>query len=106
MNGEVISAAVTGSKALLKMPTLIVRENDQYVVKNPVMSNENFADKWKEKPQKAVEFFNWVNDAYVDFVNLKELTTYSEVDKTFKEIFSQKPVDRLMQKYGEYLREE
>lgn len=93
-------------KALLKMPTLIVRENDQYVVKNPVMSNENFADKWKEKPQKAVEFFNWVNDAYVDFVNLKELTTYSEVDKTFKEIFSQKPVDRLMQKYGEYLREE
>ena len=93
-------------KALLKMPTLIVRENDQYVVKNPVMSNENFADKWKEKTQKAVEFFNWINDAYVDFVNLKELTTYSEVDKTFKEIFSQKPVDRLMQKYGEYLREE
>ena len=82
------------------MPTLVEKSGDEYVIRNPVMSKENFADKWKETPQKAAGFFNWVNDAYVDFINLKDLTTYAEVDQVFKEIFSQKPVDRLMQKYS------
>lgn len=86
--------------ALLKMPTLVEKSGDEYVIRNPVMSKENFADKWKETHQKAAGFFNWVNDAYVDFINLKDLTTYAEVDRVFKEIFSQKPVDRLMQKYS------
>ena len=86
--------------ALLKMPTLVEKSGDEYVIRNPVMSKENFADKWKETPQKATGFFNWINDAYVDFINLKDLTTYAEVDRVFKEIFSQKPVDRLMQKYS------
>ena len=64
------------------------------------MSVENFADKWNETPQKATEFFDWVKQAYIDFTNLEEISTYTALDKAFKELFSQKPVDRMMQRYS------
>ena len=72
----------------------------KYYISNPVMSVENFADKWNEIPQKATEFFDWAKQAYIDFTNLEEIRTYTALDKAFKELFSQKPVDRLMQKYS------
>lgn len=91
-------------KALTNMTSFIERGADgEFIVRNPVMKKENFADKWKEIPQKATEFFDWVKNAYVDFINLAEINTYSGIDKAFKELFSQKPVDRLMKRYETYL---
>lgn len=91
-------------KALANMELYIEQDADgKYTISNPVMSIENFADKWNEYPQKAVEFYNWIKQAYVDFTNLEEINTYSALDKAFKELFSQKPVDRMMQRYSSEL---
>ena len=94
-------------KALTEMSSFIERnKNGQYIIKNPVMSNENFADKWGEVPRKAESFFEWNKQAAIDFKRLSNLNTYTEYDKVFKEMFSQKPVDRLMQKYEDFLEKE
>lgn len=78
----------------------------EYIIKNPVMNYENFADKWREKPQKATAFFNWKKKAINDFARLGSAKSYSEFEKLFKELFSQKPVDRLMLKYRNELQRE
>lgn len=88
-------------KALVNMESHIEQSADgKYRISNPVMSVENFADKWNETPKKATEFFDWVKQAYIDFTNLEEISTYTALDKAFKELFSQKPVDRMMQRYS------
>lgn len=94
-------------RAIEKMPTFIERGiNGEYIIKNPVMSSENFADKWKEKPEKAKSFFQWIAKAKTDFTRLAKISSYTEYDKVFKEMFSQKPVDRLMEKYKHNLQQE
>lgn len=94
-------------KALSKMPSFIERDNTgKYVIKNPVMPLENFADKWAEKPDKAEGFFNWAKQATEDFNNLTRITTYSGYEKELKRLFAQKPVDRLMESYRNKLQQE
>lgn len=87
-------------KALGEIKSLIKTDlNGNYVIKNPVMGNENFADKWKEQPKKADAIFEWVKKARFDFFNLEPMNTYNELEKALKKLFSQKSVDRLMEKY-------
>ena len=38
----------------------IKRSGDTFIIANPVMPEENFADKWNENPEKAREFFRWL----------------------------------------------
>lgn len=45
------------------MPKYISKENGKFIIKNPVMSNENFAEKWNDTPEKAQEFFIWLESA-------------------------------------------
>ena len=94
-------------KSLANLESHIKQNADRkYYIGNPVMSVENFADKWNETPQKASEFLDWAKQAYIDFTNLEEVSTYTALDKAFKELFSQKPVDRMMQRYSsEFVRE-
>ena len=41
----------------------IKKSGGAYIIENPVMPEENFADKWNEKPEKAHEFFRWLESA-------------------------------------------
>ena len=50
------------------MPKYIERVGDSFVIKNPVMPEENFADKWNEKPEKAQEFYRWLKSARTDIL--------------------------------------
>ena len=50
----------------------ITMKNGEYWIENPVNSEENFADKWKEYPRKAKLFFNWLaslNKLFEDLFN-------------------------------------
>ena len=42
------------------MSKYIKKEGDTYIIENPVMPEENFAEKWREHPEKADEFFVWL----------------------------------------------
>jgi len=59
-NGEndIISAFCN---VVLGMGEQIDVQNGIIIIKNPVNSNENFADKWKETPAKAKAFYKWLN---------------------------------------------
>lgn len=45
------------------MSKYIKRSGDTFIIANPVMPEENFADKWNENPEKAREFFRWLESA-------------------------------------------
>ncbi len=45
------------------MPKYIKKSGNDFIIENPVMPEENFADKWNEKPEKAREFFKWLETA-------------------------------------------
>jgi hypothetical protein len=50
------------------MPGFIEQKDGRYVVRNPVEPDENFADKWNEKPALRVAFFRWLERAQLDFL--------------------------------------
>ena len=61
------------------MKNFIDIREDEYWVENPVNSEENFADKWKEVPRKASLFFSWLsslNKLFDDLIN--ENVNFSE----------------------------
>lgn len=45
------------------MPKYIECSGNTFTITNPVMPEENFADKWNEVPEKAKEFFKWLECA-------------------------------------------
>lgn len=56
-------------------------------VQNPVDPDENFADKWKQFPQKKVSFFNWLNKLRADKSIAFEQNNISEAAKSMEKAF-------------------
>jgi hypothetical protein len=50
-----------------KMPFLVEKRNGIYWVENPVEPQENFTDRWRNHPEKARAFFDWIEQARSDF---------------------------------------
>jgi hypothetical protein len=44
-----------------RMPHYIENRNGRWWVENPVEPDENFADKWNEKPARRLAFLNWLD---------------------------------------------
>jgi len=63
---------------LAKMAAGIEKEGDKYVVRNPVEPDENFADKWNEKPERRAAFYSWLDAAQKDFMGVSKKATLSE----------------------------
>ncbi|MEE1320235.1 MAG: nucleotidyltransferase [Acutalibacteraceae bacterium] len=53
---------------ICNMEKYIKVSNGKYIISNPVMEAENFADKWNENPEKAKEFFWWLKEAKDDII--------------------------------------
>jgi len=53
-----------------KMPALVQYVNGIYTVCNPVQENENFADRWQKHPERAERFFQWMEQARADVIDL------------------------------------
>ena len=58
----------TLERILNHMETYIENRNGVYWIANPVMPEENFADKWANVPQKRKAFFSWLSDAKNDIL--------------------------------------
>jgi hypothetical protein len=50
-----------------RMPEFIEKENGIWVVSNPVLKDENFADRWIGEPGRAQAFFDWIDTAHANF---------------------------------------
>ena len=52
------------------MPDFVEKRNGRWWVPNPVDPDENFADKWNEKPKRREKFFAWTEKVYEDFYGI------------------------------------
>ena len=56
-----------------RMPSLVEQREGVWWVPNPVLQEENFADRWRGRDQLASRFFEWVDQAHTDFAQLGEV---------------------------------
>lgn len=71
----------------------ITYENGRPVVKNPALSEENFADKWPEKPRKKQMFEAWLTSLIEDLQALSSLSNEA-LSNYLKRMFGEKPISR------------
>ena len=87
---------------LLRMSNYIIQNNGKYFIENPVMKEENFADKWNENIKKAENFKKWLQiahkDLLIDPLNLAGLDSFGE---SYKKSLGKEPVERAIKSYGE-----
>lgn len=67
------------SKVVPKMLQYIETRNGIIWVPNPVNQEENFADKWTEKPRKKELFFDWIRGLQEDYSRLVRNEDLSQV---------------------------
>lgn len=88
-----------------KMENYIEKDGDTYKIINPVMSEENFADKWNTDPAKAKEFFSWLQSIKTEMIteplNAQGLHVLSEKLKT---CFGKNVVESSMKDDGEVMK--
>ena len=79
---------------------LIRCENDEWVIKNPVNPNENFADRWNEPDsRKADAFFQWINWVQEDMDEILNVTTRGGLETKLKSLFGDTPGRRAALNY-------
>lgn len=87
------------------MPEHIEYEDDKYTIPNPVMEEENFADKWNENPNKSESFYKWLNKAKEDLIdNPMKFVGIDTIGNLFIKSLGEAPVKRALNKYGEETR--
>lgn len=86
---------------LSKMPEHIKQQDGMYYILNPVMEEENFADKWNENRKKADAFFSWLAAAKSDL--LENPLSFAGIDAIGNELMNrlgEAPVKRALNKHG------
>jgi len=69
------------TKLVREMPKHIQKRSGLYWIPNPVNPQENFADRWVERPQRAEKFLLWLKAVDADLAGALakgELATFSE----------------------------
>lgn len=95
----------TLSNILMNMEKFIKWDGEKYIIENPVMNEENFADKWKEKPEKANEFFRWIESARIDILQEPIMAQgLHKVSEKLEQCFGRNVVQRTMIQDGESVR--
>jgi hypothetical protein len=81
----------------------IEQRNGVLWIPNPVNSEENFADKWTEEPQKADRFFEWLGRVQADLQAVAHEKGINNIAKSLQLVFGEAVVNRGMKKYGDAL---
>lgn len=86
---------------LKRIPENIECRDGVYWVENPVMSEENFADKWNQIASKRTAFFNWLARARREIVD-NPLACFGtdEIAKRFGDCLGEAPVNRAVKAMG------
>jgi len=97
-NEEDIFDALSG--VTKRMPAFIENRNGMWWVQNPVDDGENFTDKWKEYPERRIEFMAWLQKLSQDFANLSRAATVDDGLNVLNESLGQQTMDRVAAKLG------
>lgn len=81
-------------------------ENGKYVISNPVMKEENFADKWNTNPHKVECFNRWIMQAKKDIIDMPmQVVGTVEQSEIIKRAFGENITKRAYNKVGDETRE-
>jgi hypothetical protein len=110
--------AYTGSKNILEALENVISNMKNYIeictndegkavywVENPVNSEENFADKWKEHPQRQKNFYNWLEQVQRDIIKITEQHGLTSIGNEIKTVFGDNVGNQTINTYSERLRE-
>jgi len=87
---------------LENMETHIEIRGGVYWVENPAMPGENFADKWRDEPEKQIEFFRWLDKARYEILTAPtEISGIHEVCKTMETSFGSNIVRKSFSDIGD-----
>lgn len=84
------------------MPTFIQNRDGIYWVENPVMPEENFAEKWAINPSKRIAFFKWLTRAMKELIeNPLELYGINTISEKLSLCLGEAPVHRALKSLGD-----
>jgi hypothetical protein len=69
-------------------------------IPNPVNSEENFADKWVEHPQREVNFYKWLSQIRTD-INIIAQLRMPNISNAMKKAFGETTVNKVFSTLGE-----
>lgn len=79
---------------LTRMHLFIDRKNSIAVISNPTDPNENFADKWREHPERETAFYDWMNKAKTDFQSILQDTDLESIGEIMSPLLGAKLVEK------------
>ncbi len=95
----------TLSKIIQSMPAHIKEYDGKYTISNPVMVEENFADKWNEVPEKATAFYTWLSSAQKDILEEPlKFVGINDVANNLASCLGEAPVKRALNNYGKEMK--
>lgn len=96
----------TLNNILNNMEKHILFQNGKYIINNPVMVEENFAEKWNESTEMASEFFNWLQTAKHDILEEPiSVLGLHNVSKKLEYCFGENIVKKSFTKIAEKMKE-
>jgi len=86
------------------MPEYVERTAQGLQVSNPVEPRENFADRWRDRPALAQEFFNWLDKLGEDLRDAASRRGLDRVAARLQESFGEQPVEKAVGQLGDEYR--
>lgn len=86
------------------MPTLVEQEDGIYVIKNPSLSDENFADRWRTHPERGDAFFGWIEGVHKDLVGIGADDGTDRMLEALGQSFGKTHADRAGRQYAQNVR--
>lgn len=84
-----------------RMPSFIELRGQTYWVENPVLSGENFAEKWEHEPIKRTTFNNWMRQVRKDLIeDPLECYGIDAISDMYKTTLGKSPVERAIKRMG------
>ena len=87
-----------------RMPAFIENRDGTLWIPNPVQAEENFADRWRKHPHRAQVFFDWIEQAQLDFTGLGDQRGLDRVVIKLAESFGADPANRASERFGTEMR--
>lgn len=87
LNGIIRAIEVNWGK-----PGYVEYRNGRWWVENPVESDENFADKWNEYPERREAFYKWLEQVKADLSNAQAKRTLNEAAETLTPVLGRRAV--------------
>ena len=94
-----LAEAVLG--VIPRMRDYIEKHDGVWWVPNPVNPEENFADKWNEKPHKAGLFFEWLAALDQEYKGLLTDQGFAKIGDYLRKVFGRRDAEAVMAKHSD-----